>query len=90
MKDGYEAWLQPSGDYYARRHPSYEDYHSIYYYDLEKNRIPLASATCPKCKEFIESKMCGDFVCCTCGATCVDTDRWMPERHRLLTKATEK
>lgn len=82
MNDGHEAWLQPSKRYYARRHPSYEDYHSIYYYDLTKNRVLLAKATCPECKETIESKMCGDFVQCSCGKSYVDTNRWSPEIHR--------
>lgn len=83
MKDGRGAWLTVSKYYYARREPSYDNYTSIFYYDLEGNRIPLASGTCPKCGDFIESKMCGDLVCCSCGGSFVDTSRWSPERHRL-------
>lgn len=82
MKDGTEAWLQPSGNYYCRRSPSYDDWDSIVYYNLDKELVPLASATCPACKEKIESKMCADFKTCKCGKSFVDTDRWCPERHR--------
>ena len=83
MKDGNEAWVTQSGNYHARRHPTYENYTHIFYYDLEGNRILLAKATCPSCEDVLESKMCGDFVSCRCGKSFVDTDRCMPERHRF-------
>lgn len=82
MNDGTEAWLTSSGLYYCRAEPSYEERTSIVYYSLEKEHIPLSHGTCKKCGDYIESKMCGDFQSCSCGASFVDTDRWMPERHR--------
>lgn len=82
MKDGTQAWLTPSGNYYARAEPSYEKRERIVYFSLEKDHIPLAKGQCKKCKSVIESKMCGDFRQCECGKSFVDTDRWFPERHR--------
>lgn len=82
MNDGSYAWLLPSKRYYARREPEYDCLDTIAYYSLDKDRIPLASAVCRECGERITSKMCGDFVRCSCDASFVDTDRWMPERHR--------
>lgn len=87
MSDGTEAWLTPSGNYFCRAESSYEKREKIVYYSLEKNHIPLAKAQCEECKDIIESKMCGDFHYCSCGASFVDTDRWMPERHRYGGKA---
>lgn len=81
MNDGTEAWLLPSGRYYARAEPSYEDFQSCAYYSLDKDGIPLAKGTCNQCGQTLESKMCGDFQSCACGSF-VDTDRWFPERHR--------
>ena len=82
MKDGHKAWLTQSGNYYARRHPTYESWDEIKYYSLDRDPIPLAKGTCTVCLETIESKMCGDFQSCKCGKSFVDTDRWTPERHR--------
>jgi hypothetical protein len=83
MKDGTYAWLTGSGNYYARREPNYENWTGIAYYNKETlERIPLAKAHCPECQQIIQSKQCGDFVSCGCGASFVDTDRWYPERHR--------
>jgi len=84
MKDGTNAWLTASGWYFSRPEPSYEKRESIVYYSLDKEHIPLAETECQKCGETVKSKMCGDFQSCSCRATSVDTDRWMPERHRIL------
>ena len=82
MKDGREAWLTPSGRYYARREPTYDVYDEILYYSLDGEPIPLAKGECPECHDVIRSRMCGDFQRCKCGKSFVDTDRMMPERHR--------
>lgn len=77
MQDGREARLTSSGRYYVR-HWGY----TIMYYTLKGERIPLARARCEDCKELLISKRCGHFVQCSCGASFVDTDRWVPESHR--------
>lgn len=59
----------------------------IEYYDLRGNYIPLAMAECEKCGEIVQSQYCWHFVSCSCWHTEVDTDRWMPERHRILTNS---
>jgi len=82
MKDWQVAFLTHSGRYYCRNHDDWR----IDYYNLRKEFIPLASAKCENCGDIIQSKKCWDFVSCKCGDTMVDTDRWMPERHRILTK----
>ena len=69
--------LTPSGKYYVKYWGQ-----KIMYYDLELNRVWLAKAKCKSCNQVIESKRCGHFVKCTCGASFIDTDRWFPERHR--------
>ena len=95
MEDGSEAWLTSSGRYYVRRYrltpklrkevPESVKWDGIAYYDLKtKQRIALATATCGTCEEIISSLYCGHFVTCGCGMTSVDTDRWEPERHRLM------
>lgn len=84
MQDGTEAWKTPSGLYFCRAEPSYEDRQSIAYFTLDGVRIPLAKGKCEKCGDVVESKMCGDFQRCKCGASAVDTDRWFPERHRFI------
>jgi hypothetical protein len=81
MNDGTEAWLTPSGSYYMRREPTYEEWNEIAYYNLDKIRVPLAKGLCETCGAVLESKMCGDYQSCECGSF-VDTDRWFPERHR--------
>jgi hypothetical protein len=74
MKDGSNAWLTESGNYYARREPSYDNWKSIAYYNKDTlERIQLAKAYCTECQQIIESKQCGDFVSCGCGASFVDT-----------------
>lgn len=83
MLDGTQAWLLPSGRYFGRAEPSYEQQDRIVYYDLGRNHVPLASAVCPECGDLIESKHCGDFVVCSCTESYVDTDRWMAGRHRI-------
>jgi hypothetical protein len=95
MADNTMAWLSASRNYYVRRekhspkgnvitiqtHP----WTHIAYYDLvTRKRIPLARAMCTSCLDSIESKHCGDYVHCSCGASAVDTDRWVPERHRYI------
>lgn len=69
--------LTPSGRYYTKQEGEFTRF-----FDLDKNPIPLASATCGECGEIIESKRYGDFVQCKCHASFVDTDRWFPEGHR--------
>lgn len=79
MGDGTEAYLTTSRLYYSRNNGNGE----IAYYDhTTLLRIPLAAAKCAKCEQVIRSMRCGDFVQCKCGDSYVDTDRWMPERHR--------
>jgi len=82
MKDGSSAHLTESKRYYVRKELN-EDSQTIVYYTLSGDHIPLARAKCGDCNEVIESKKCGDFVSCSCGNSYVDTDRWMPERHRF-------
>lgn len=82
MKDGSKAYLTQSERYFVRREPDKDNWTKIEYYTLEGEYIPLAKATCPECKETIQSQHCGDFVQCSCGKSFVDTDRWMPERQR--------
>ena len=78
MQDGGAARLTKSGKYYVRYRGE-----SIFYYTLEGERIRLATARCTAiCKQIIRSKRCGDFVICDCGKSFVDTDRWLPTRHR--------
>ena len=94
MQDGTEAWLTSSGNYYCRRYrltpklkrkvPTIRGWNGIDYYTLDGAYIPLASATCSSCQTPIQSLHCGDFVTCPCGRTSVDTDRWFPERHRMI------
>ena len=74
-----ELRLTFSGRYYVR---NYKGVYKVDYYDLNKKRIPLAKATCNKCKETIKSLRCGHFVQCSCNESFVDTDRWFPELHR--------
>ena len=101
MTDDSYAWLSASGRYYVRRErhsttrsgrkrvwvASDEWTHIAYYDKKTRERIPLARAECEACHDVIESKHGGDFVSCACGETYVDTDRWMPERHRYGGKA---
>lgn len=88
MADGTLAWLTPSGSYYARREPDYDIWDTIAYYNKDtKERIHLAEAQCSQCGQVIASKMRGDCVRCACGESFVDTDHWMPERHRYGGKA---
>lgn len=82
MNDGTTAYLTYSKRYYVRREPDVHYWSHIVYYGLDKNRIHLAKAKCKLCGEIMESKCCGDFQPCKCGASFVDTDRWLPERHR--------
>lgn len=82
MLDGTKATLSQSGRYYVRHVPR-KNWKRIVYYTTAGELVPLASATCPKCKDHIVSRCCGDFVRCSCGESFVDTDRWFPERHRL-------
>lgn len=96
MNDWTTAVLTSSWTYYVRqmyKWKSYnrprkwnEKYDRIEYYTLRGKYIPLASAECAKCWDIIQSQMCWHFVSCSCWSTSVDTDRWMPERHRFLTK----
>lgn len=95
MNDGTTAVLTYSKLYYARqmyRWKSYnrprkvnEPYDRVEYYTLHWKYIPLASTECTHCSEIIQSQMCGHYVTCKCWRTSVDTDRWFPERHRILT-----
>lgn len=82
MQDGTTGYLSHSQRYYIRREPKPDKWTHIRYYTLEGEPIQLAKAKCPNCGDVIESKHCGDFVKCECGESYVDTDRWMPERHR--------
>ena len=50
-------------------------------------QVEMAKAKCKKCGDVMESKMPGDWVRCSCGASYVDTDRWSPERHRYGSEA---
>ncbi len=84
MNDGTLAWLTVTGKYYCRREPHVDNWTKIAYYTLEKDLIPLAKGKCKDCGEVIESQHCGDYVTCKCGKSNVDTDRWMPERHRYI------
>lgn len=93
MKDWTIAVLTSSKSYYVRKMykwksnaKSWMKWDRIEYYDLHGNYIPLASAECSKCGDIIQSQYCWNFVSCKCWHTSVDTDRWMPERHRFLTK----
>lgn len=96
MTDGTIAVITYSKLYYVRRmykwksyswkSKGYKKYDRIEYYSLHWKYIPLASAECEYCWEIIQSQMCWDFVTCKCWSTSVDTDRWFPERHRILTK----
>lgn len=93
MKDWTIAVLTSSWNYYVRQMynwksntKSWMKWDRIEYYDLQGNYIPLASAECKNCWDTIQSQYCWHFVSCKCWDTAVDTDRWMPERHRLLTK----
>lgn len=81
MKDGTTAYLSSSKRYFIRREPNPDNWQVIEYYTLDKEYIQLAKAECNKCHTILASKHCGDFVSCECG-NFVDTDRWMPERHR--------
>jgi endogenous inhibitor of DNA gyrase (YacG/DUF329 family) len=42
------------------------------------------SVYCKKCKTTITSERPGHFVTCECGAVSIDTDRWFPERYRIV------
>jgi hypothetical protein len=94
MNDWTEAVLTISKNYYVRQMYKWKSYNRplkhnetwdrIEYYNLEGNYIPLAMAECKKCWEIIQSQYCWHFVSCSCWHTMVDTDRWMPERHRFL------
>lgn len=96
MKDGTTAVLTISQTFYIRQmykwksytHPlkNGETWDRIEYYTLRGDYIPLAMAECKECEEIIQSQYCWHFVTCKCGSTNVDTDRWFPNRHRLLTK----
>jgi hypothetical protein len=83
MKDGEIATLTESCKYYSRRYLNENEKVVIVYYGLDKKKVSLARAVCQKCKFVMESKTCGDYVPCLCGASFVDTDRWFPERHRF-------
>lgn len=82
MKDGTTAYLTQSERYYCRKEPDKDLWDTIEYYTLEGDYIPLSKAVCAKCEDVIQSRHCGDFQRCSCGASFVDTDRWTPERHR--------
>lgn len=82
MKDGSTAYLTQTGKYFVRREPERHSFTKIVYYTLGGEHIPLAKGKCKECGQVIESQMCGDFVPCKCAKSFVDTDRWMPERHR--------
>lgn len=84
MKDGTTAYLSQSKNYFIRREPTVEKWKYIRYYTLEGDYIQLAKGRWKLCEDTIESKHCGDYVGCSCGASRVDTDRWFPERHRYL------
>lgn len=93
MKDWTIAVLTTSWNYYARQMYKWKSntkgwmkWDRIEYYDLQWNYIPLATQECKKCWEIVQSQYCWHFATCTCWHTSVDTDRWMPERHRILTK----
>jgi len=83
MEDGIIGYLTKSERYYCRKEVKDEDL-MIFYYTLEGKRVPLAKAECLSCGEIVESLRCGDFQKCSCGGTAVDTDRWLPERHRYI------
>lgn len=82
MKDGTTAYLTESKRYFVRREPKKDNWNRIQYYTLEGGYISLAKGRCKECNQVIQSQMCGDFQECECGKSFVDTDRWMPERHR--------
>lgn len=97
MADGGKAWLSASGNYFVRRewhtpagrnihlYPNGQPWNNIAYYNIDtRKRIDLAAAHCKLCDGLAYSRHCGDFRSCKCGAVSVDTDRWMPERHRYL------
>ena len=91
MNDGTTAYISPSKRYYIRsawwvggKLIKEKQARRIEYYTLRGKYIPLARAKCLSCGEEIFSLRCGDFVSCSCGKISVDTDRWMPERHRYL------
>lgn len=93
MNDWTTAVLTISKNYYVRQMYKWKSntksgmkWDRIEYYDLHGNYIPLASIECEKCWETIQSQYCWHFVTCSCWNTSVDTDRWSPERHRILTK----
>jgi hypothetical protein len=96
MKDWTTAVLTSSWSYYIRQMYKWKSYDRplkhgeiwdrIEYYDLQWKYIPLGKKECEKCWEIVESQYCWHFVTCKCWYTSVDTDRWMPERHRFLTK----
>ena len=83
MNDGTTAYLSMSKRYFVRREPKVDKWTSIRYYNIETlDEVALAKAKCGDCGDIIQSKHCGDYVGCSCGKSFVDTDRWMPERHR--------
>lgn len=45
------------------------------------------SAKCKDCGEIIVSERGGHFVSCSCGMSSIDTDRWFPDRVRLIGSA---
>ena len=84
MNDGTTAYLSSSKRYYIRQEGYPDDVSGkrIEYYTLRGRYIHLARAKCLDCGEEIWSRRCGDFQRCRCGASYVDTDRRVPERHR--------
>lgn len=100
MRDWTTAVLTVSKSYYIRQMLNWksynrprnwnEKYDRVEYYDLRWNYIPLAMAECTTCWEIVQSQYCGHYTTCSCWNTAVDSDRWMPERHRIITKSKEK
>ena len=96
MRDGTVGVITVSWRYYVRHMYKWKSYvrrprpwfkwDRIEYYDLHGNYIPLAMAECSNCGDIIQSQYCWHFVSCSCWDTSVNTDRWFPERHRILSK----
>lgn len=96
MNDGTIGVLSQSCRYYLRhmyKGKSYTErpkkypfkWDRIEYYTLRWKYIPLASTECKKCWDIIQSQYCWHYVTCSCWSTSVETDRWFPARHRIIT-----
>lgn len=93
MNDGTIGVLSTTWMYYIRhmyKGKSYTErqkkypFDRIEYYTLRGKYIPLARAECEQCWEIVQSQYCWHFTTCSCLMTSVDTDRWSPERHRII------